>query len=199
MKNILCFGDSNTWGSVPGVLTRHPKDVRWTGIVQNELGPEYNIIDDGIPGRTTAYDDPANQCRNGLSAIGYTLYRSKPLDLAVVMLGTNDKHYTDINGFYDGLSMLSRRILNANKLFPGTSDVFLPGEPKLLLVAPIYAIPEESPYVEPVKKLAEELGMPWLNAAEFAVPDPADGCHMNAENHRSLGLAIAKKIKEILG
>lgn len=198
MKNILCFGDSNTWGSVPGVLTRHPKDVRWTGIVQNELGPEYNIIDDGIPGRTTAYDDPANQCRNGLSAIGYTLYRAKPLDLAVVMLGTNDKHYTDINGFYDGLSMLSRRILNANKLFPGTSDVF-PGEPKLLLVAPIYDPPTASPYVEPVKKLAEELGMPWLNAADYAVPDPADGCHMNAENHRSLGLALAKKIKEILG
>lgn len=200
MKNILCFGDSNTWGSVPGILTRHPKHVRWTGVLQDELGPDYNIIENGIPGRTTAYDDPANQCRNGLSAIGYALYCSKPLDLVVVMLGPNDLHYTDINGMYDGMALLSRRILNANKLFPGTSDVF-PNGAKLLLIASTYSDPANSPYVEPVKKLAEELNVPWFNAAEIIKPSPVDndGSHLNEENHRILGLALAKKIKTILG
>ena len=52
MKNILCYGDSNTWGAVPGTLTRHPRDIRWPGVMANELGSEYQIIEDGINGRS---------------------------------------------------------------------------------------------------------------------------------------------------
>ena len=83
-------------GCNPGVLTRHPADVRWTGVVQKLLGSEYNIIENGINGRSTVWDDPANQCRNGLSGLGYALYSAKPLDLVVLMLGANDLNYTDI-------------------------------------------------------------------------------------------------------
>ena len=85
MKNILCYGDSNTWGCIPGVLKRHDAQTRWTGIAAKELGADYNIIDDGINGRSTVWNDPANQCRNGLEGLGYALYRAKPLDLVVVM------------------------------------------------------------------------------------------------------------------
>lgn len=204
MKTILCYGDSNTWGCVPGVLTRHPEDVRWTGVLARELGEGYRVIDDGINGRTTVWDDPANQCRNGLAGLGYSLYRAKPLDLVVVMLGTNDLNYTDAEGYYEGITMLVKRILRANDSFPGTSNVFL-GEPKVLLVSPIEMTPETRAYKESLKfpqhtaRLAQELGLPWINAAEYAKPSPLDGCHMDARNHGLLGLAIAKMVKEILG
>lgn len=99
MKRILCYGDSNTWGCIPGVYARYPEAARWTGIMAKQLGDGYRIHEDGINGRSTVWNDPENPCRNGLAGIGYALYRSKPLDLVIVMLGTNDLNYTDANGY----------------------------------------------------------------------------------------------------
>ena len=113
MKNILCYGDSNTWGCKPGVLTRLPANVRWTGVLAEMLGDDYRVIEDGINGRSTAWDDPSNLCRNGISGLGYSLYRSKPLDLVIVMLGTNDLNHTDAEGYYHGIKLLAKQILNA--------------------------------------------------------------------------------------
>ena len=203
MKTILCYGDSNTWGCVPGVLSRHPENVRWTGVMAQELGADYRVIDDGINGRSTIWEDPANQCRNGLAGLGYALYRAKPLDLVVLMLGTNDLNYTDPQGFYEGLTVLARRILMANNAFPGTSNVF-PNGPKLLLVSPILLADDMEKYplslqfAKYTEKVAQELQVPWMDAAQFAKPSYLDGCHMDAENHGLLAKAIAAKVKEIL-
>lgn len=201
MKNILCFGDSNTWGAIPGVLKRFPKDIRWTGVLARELGDAYFIIEDGINGRRTVWDDPGDQCRNGLAALGYALYRSKPLDLVIVMLGTNDLHHTDAEGYCRSIRMLGERILKANASYPGTSDVF-PEKARLLLVSPIEIYsgemrPESLRFAEMTARAAQDLGVEWLNAAAFAEPDPADGCHMNADSHLRLGKAIAAKVRSI--
>jgi len=195
MKTILCYGDSNTWGCVPGVLTRHPHEARWTNVLARLLGDEYEVITDGINGRTTIWDDPANPCRNGLAGLGYSLYRAKPLDLVIVMLGTNDLHYTDPEGYGEGLYVIADRILKANSCFPGTSPVF-PGEPKLLLISAIGKT--ELKYPEITARVAQKLGVPWMDAAQFAEPSPADGCHMDEANHLSLGQAVYQKVKEIL-
>lgn len=203
MKNILCYGDSNTWGAIPGVLRRFDPDVRWTGVLAKALGSGYQIHEDGINGRRTVWDDPVNPCRNGLDALGYALYRTKPLDLVVVMLGTNDLNHTDAEGYYLGLSVLCRRILAAGQCFPGTSEVF-PNGPKLLIVSPIRTSPTLALYensckfAEQTRRLAEELNVPWFDAASVAEPSDADGCHMAAESHKKLGLALEKVIREIL-
>ena len=202
-KNILCYGDSNTWGCVPGILTRHPENVRWTGVVSRILGPEYRVIEDGINGRSTVYDDPGNQCRNGLAGLGYALYRAKPLDLAVVMLGTNDLNYTDLAGYRLGLTLLARRVLNANAAYPGSSPVF-PNGPKLLLVSPVTLTPEAEKYAlsthfaEMTEEAAKELGVPWFDAASVAEASPLDLCHMDAENHAKLGKALSDVIRGLL-
>ena len=203
MKNILCYGDSNTWGCKPGVLSRFPADVRWTGVLASKLGGDYRVIENGINGRSTVWDDPENMCRNGISGLGYALYSSKPLDLVIVMLGTNDLNYTDAVGYYHGIRLLSEQILKANTLFPGTSDVFTES-PKLLLISPIEETENMPAYEESLKlafytqKVAEELNIPWLDAAKYGKPSPLDGCHMEAEFHQSLAQAIYEKVKEIL-
>lgn len=203
MKNILCYGDSNTWGCMPGLLSRFPADVRWTGVLASKLGNGYRVIEDGINGRSTAWEDPANLCRNGIAGLGYALYRSKPLDLVIVMLGTNDLNYTDAEGYYHGIKLIAKQILQANTCFPGTSDVF-PDKARLLLVSPIEETPDMPAYEESRKlsyyteKAAKELNVPWLDAARYAKPSSLDGCHMEAEYHLALGHAIYEKIKEIL-
>jgi lysophospholipase L1-like esterase len=209
MKTVLCYGDSNTWGAIPGTLKRHPKDVRWTGVAANALGAEYELIEDGINGRRTVWDDPHNPCRNGLDSLGYACYRSKPLDMVVIMLGTNDIHHTDAAGSVLGLGRIVHHVINANTFFPGTSPVFK-GKPKVLLISPVILFDggtsERDAYFHQqsclmaglVEKMAAEYGIEWMDAAKYAVASPLDGCHMDAESHGRLGLAIAEKIKTML-
>ena len=94
MKNILCFGDSNTWGFIPESITeshprRHPHDVRWTGMLARELGEGFKVIEEGQNGRTTVHDDPFALVRNAKAVLPAILESHKPLDLVVLMLGTS--------------------------------------------------------------------------------------------------------------
>ena len=202
MKNILCFGDSNTWGCVPGVYSRFPSDKRWTGLLARSLGEDYNVIENGIKGRTAAVDDPHVPFRNGLSSLGYSLLSASPIDLMIVMLGTNDIEYVGAEGYYHGIKVLADQILRANTLLNCTSPIFT--EPRLLLVSPIEETPNMPHYEDSLKlayyteKAAKELGVPWLDAARFAKPSPVDGCHMDEEGHAALANAIYDAVKKII-
>ena len=93
MKNLLFYGDSNTWGFNPATGERYPYEKRWTAICAKILGDDFNCIPAGMNGRTTIFDDPVKACRNGRDALDYELQTHKPLDLIVVMIGTNDLKY----------------------------------------------------------------------------------------------------------
>ena len=100
MKNILCYGDSNTWGMNPETGGRYPQNVRWTGCLQKLLGPEYRIIEEGQVGRTTVWDDPIEQNKNGKSYLIPCLETHTPVDMVILMLGTNDlKVRFPVSGF----------------------------------------------------------------------------------------------------
>ena len=91
MKNILCYGDSNTWGYIPGGKGRYEYAVRWTGAAQRLLGDGYRIIEEGLNGRTTVFDSPFDgSVLNGKSHLMCCLMSHAPLDAVVIMLGTND-------------------------------------------------------------------------------------------------------------
>jgi len=97
MKNILCFGDSNTWGFMPHkdkppikADNRFPRDVRWPGKLEKMLGDDWHIIEEGLNGRTAMFDCPMEDHRNGLKAIDFCLLSAMPVDLVILMLGTND-------------------------------------------------------------------------------------------------------------
>lgn len=213
MKRILCYGDSNTWGFTPATGKRYAPDVRWPGVMQSTLGADYAVWEDGISGRTTVWEDPFAPCRNGLEGIGYGLLRAKPLDLVVLMLGTNDLYHTNAFGYYRGLSRVVRKILDAPTQFLDSSPVFVQ-EPQILLVSPItlhaniaalrpelelgqkYA--ESTQFAAYTERVAKEYGLPWLDAARVACASGVDGIHMEPDSHAALGKAIGEMVLEIL-
>jgi lysophospholipase L1-like esterase len=211
MKTVVCFGDSNTWGSDPETPGgRHPINKRYPGILQKLLGEDYLVREEGLSGRTTAFDDPIEPYRNGLKAIDYCMLTHMPVDLLVVMLGTNDlKRHHHQNAFSSSKG-LEQIVLRAQNKEYGVNGV----PPKILIVSPIHVAPniEEvwtRDYIDSrgretglelagyYKKTAHINGCYFMDAAQFASPSPRDAIHMGEESHRRLAEAITEKIKEI--
>lgn len=203
MKQILCFGDSNTHGFNP-LGERFDWNTRWTGILADLLGPDYHVIEEGMNGRTSSLDDPFVPCRNAMDYIIPCLESHKPLDLVILMLGSNDMKQF----FSPSLEKITASLERLSALILDVS-----GAP-LLLVSPILLGPdmENSPFREEfppssleisralapaLHKTAEKLGVSFLNAAEFADPCSFDSLHLAREGHRSIAEAFYKKILEM--
>ncbi len=211
-KRILCYGDSNTWGYTPGSGIRYDENTRWTGILRQRVSDFAEILEGGLNGRTTVYDDPVNPYRNGLTGLGYSLQTAKPLDMVVVMLGINDLKYGGVAGAARGMEEVLRTLRGANYIYGGSTPVFR-GEARVLLISPpplhalrdevmpnslSFGMTEESKrFAELYRPLAEKFGAEFLDAAAFAVPSPVDGIHLDKESHARLAAAVEKKLREI--
>lgn len=212
MKKVLIFGDSNTWGYVPPDGTRYPRDVRWPGVAASLLGEDYELVEDAISGRTTIYEDPLIPKRCGIDNLGYSLCAHYPLDLVVLFLGTNDLKFTDAEGFRKGLSQLIETVLNAQELFRLNHPIFN-GEKRILVVGPkqinpeiIHVLPEHrlAHAVEQAKLLsgvacqvAAQYGTAFVDVSKLVFPDTTDCMHLQPEDHRKLGVAIAEAIRAV--
>ena len=206
MKQILCFGDSNTFGYIPGNGQRYPWGVRWTSILNEKLGLEnYRVIEEGLCGRTTIFEDPLRDGRRGVDILPTVLETHAPVDLVVLMLGTNDCKSVygataEIIG--KGISNLIAQI----RAYAKTS--------KILLISPIHLgeqvwkkeyDPEFSPASIEVSKglagvyqrIARKEQADLLDAAVYAGPSSIDQEHLTEEGHRLLAGAILQKIREI--
>lgn len=209
-KRVLCYGDSDTWGYIAG--TGAQRERRWTRVCQEHLGEDYEIIEDGLNGRTTVFDHPTNPWLNGLKGLGYALFSRKPLDAVVLFLGANDVLYTDAGGSARGAEELVKAILEPQTICPGAKTVFS-GEPKVLLVStplshpdigkvrPGTAIAENAPelykYADLYSRIAEKYGIDFLDAKLYAECSPVDCVHMTGESHQRLGEAIAQKLRRM--
>lgn len=212
MKRILCFGDSNTWGYDAVKKFRYPADVRWTGVLSAALGAEYQLIEEGLNARTTVWDDPFEPGKNGKTMITPVLATHCPLDLVIIMLGTNDlKTRFGVSAFDIalGAGTLVELALNSK-----SGDHW--GTPKVLLVSPIhigenirtseFADLFDLDHVISVSKqlagfyrhIAEANGCAFLDAAAVASPGAYDSLHLEEDGHRLLGLAIAEHVIKIL-
>lgn len=212
MKTILCYGDSNTWGYIPGGKGRYPYSIRWTGVLQNELGSDYKIIEEGLNGRTTVFDDPIEGgFKSGLSYLTPCLETHKPLDLVILMLGTNDlkrRFALSAQDISQGVARLTEIVLKSDAGVEGKA-------PEVLIVSPIQTgdmkhscfsqmfdpqtcktVSKQLAYYYQIA--AQTFGCYYLDAAQFAMPSDIDALHMTAEGHHRLGRAIALKVHEIL-
>lgn len=211
-KQILCYGDSNTWGYIPGSGERQPEDKRWTGVCQAALGDDYRIIEAGLNGRMTVRDDPFSDYLNGKKCLGYTLVSQKPLDLAVLMLGTNDLKYTNAVGAATGADELVRMLLNANEVYRVSQPIFPKGAKVLLVSPPLIAdeisqlrpdstlaggAEDSKRFKELYEAVAATRGVYFMDAAPYTEPSLEDCVHITTESHARLGAAVAEKIKEI--
>ncbi len=214
MRTILCYGDSNTWGFTPGTGARYPYDVRWPGAMAQLLGPEYHVVEDGVNGRTTCRDEAGKPWRNGRDSLKYTLNAQKPIDLAIVMLGTNDLKTVDAAETAQGAAEVVHCLRHADGVYsyPYASPIFT-GKPEILLVSPIHAMWEEDGadagtaywYRESRRfaglyaDVAAKLEVHFLDAAEFAAPGREDGVHLLPAGHAALARAMADKVRDIFG
>lgn len=218
MKRILCYGDSNTWGFKPkkecseNWNMRFDENTRWTGVLQKLLGDEYKIIEEGLNGRTSAFDDPQDDTRNGLKHIATCMQTNMPIDMAIVMLGTNDVKsffpytpYVIANG-------VGRVIDEIRKIDYGKNGKM----PEVLLVSPISINEDaakgwiggefgmdsvEKNRLLPVylEKIALDRGVHFFDIGAYVSADPADGIHMNENGHRVMAEKMLSQIKNIIG
>lgn len=205
-KRILCFGDSNTYGLIPATGGRYDSETRWTGILTKRLqSKNYRIIEEGLCGRTTVFDDPLRFGRRGSQMLPVLLETHNPLDLVIVMLGTNDCK-TFYNATAGSIASGARQLIRQIKS----------GQPQaeILLISPIYLgddvwdgfdpefnrnsveVSKGLPYA--FRKAAEEEQVYELSASDYAVPSEQDREHMDVQGHRALAEAVEKKLLEIL-
>ena len=207
MKRILCFGDSITWGFDPLNEIRFPEEDRWPMILQEILGSGYRIIEEGQGGRTIATDDPAEGEKNGIRYIIPCLESHSPLDLVIIMLGTNDCKLKFSYSSLDIAGEMRRfleKVVTYNRFH--CADDF-----KILLVSPpvisdslkhsrldeIFSCGRakavSSGLASYYRELADAFGCSFLDAAQFVKTSEVDGIHLDASAQRTLGKVIAEK------
>ena len=207
MKNILCFGDSNTWGYEPLVARRYPADVRWTGVLQNSLGDGFRVIEEGLNGRTNVTNEEERPIRSGLEVLPVLLESHRPLDLVVIMLGTNDlKHDFDLSAgqIADGARQVCRSVIDCEYLADDPPQILLisPTHVELVTVEEqdlfIGAIEKSRELAEHYQAVADDLGIHYLDASKIVVKTDLDGVHWDAVQHRSFGKDLADMVQKIL-
>ena len=133
-KRVLCYGDSNTWGYIAGSNTeRYDEGIRWTSVLQHELGESYTVLEEGYNGRTTVWYDPIELRPSGYETLIPCLETCSPLDAVAVVLGTNDTK-TYFSGNAANIAMAAATLVKAIMNSP-YGPVFGTA-PKVLLIAP---------------------------------------------------------------
>lgn len=212
MKTILCYGDSNTHGYNPNNGGRFPRDVRWTGRLQKKFAEEAYIIEEGLNGRTTVWEDPIEEHKNGFAHLIPCLNSHKPIDIFVLMLGTNDlKHRFHLNA--SEIAAGCRTLVETVQQKTYFSQGFMP---KILLISPML-VPEEisnRPFCDMFigksceersrqfpkfyKQVAEETGCEFLDAAEYVQVSEIDCLHMDEKGHERFAEVLYEKLKEMI-
>ena len=211
VKTVLCYGDSLTWGYNAAGPSRHALADRWPSVLQAELGPRAHVVAEGLNGRTTAFDDHlAGADRNGARILPTILTSHGPLDLIVIMLGSNDMKPW-IHGNPVAAKQGMERLVD---IVRGHDHPLDKPAPKILLVSPpvvsrtanadfkeMFAGGDEaSRRLAPLySALAAQTGCGFFDAGGVAETTPLDGVHLDAENTRKIGLALAPSVRDMLG
>lgn len=207
MKRVLCYGDSNTYGHDPRDGSRLPYDQRWTGILAGLLGPEWQVIEEGLCGRTISHEDAAIFGRNGMTYLEPCMRSQFPLDHMIIMLGTND-----LQSIYSAIPQtvamaMETMIREAQRIIASENR-----QTEIILVSPIrigntnvhdvfcdlFPVGRSDLYSERLaalyRDIADRCGCRFLDASEVAQPSSVDGLHMDPENHRKLASALYRML-----
>ncbi|OWJ66690.1 SGNH/GDSL hydrolase family protein [Inquilinus limosus] len=210
MKTILAFGDSLTWGADPVSGSRHRFEDRWPSVLEAGLEGAARVIAEGLGGRTTMFDDHgAAADRNGVRILPTLLGSHYPLDLVIIMLGTNDlKPY--VCGTALGAGAGVERLVEIARTYPYGRGA---ASPRVLIVAPPLfgetvggdwqpaggrSIVESRKLAPRYQEAAIHCGCAFFDAAGVATASPIDGVHLDAANTRAIGVALAPVVRQLL-
>ena len=202
MKQILAFGDSNTWGLIPGTDERYPEHIRWTGILRKAVAPYgYRVLEDGVCGRTTVFQDPSRSGRRGVDSIGR--YKdADSLSAVILMLGTNDCK----TAFRASPEEIGRGLDRCVAAF----EELVPAD-RILVLSPLQLgediwQPDKDPdfdrqsvsvsagLKEVYSRIARRRKHLFLAASDYVRASGYDDEHLNAECHRILADAIYREL-----
>jgi lysophospholipase L1-like esterase len=210
MRTILCYGDSLTWGYNADGPGRHAYEDRWPSVLEAELGIDVRVIAEGLNGRTTAFDDHlAGADRNGARLLPTVLTTHAPLDLIVIMLGSND-----MKPWIHGTALAAKQ--GMSRLIDIVRGHDYPMDwpaPQVLVVAPpVVSRTTNAEFKEMYSggdmasmrlaefyaALADEEGCGFFDAGSVAETTPLDGVHLDADNTRAIGRALAPVVRVML-
>ena len=215
-KHILCFGDSNTHGycAEPSDCAdggdRFNEDERWTCLLGKHLGENYLVLEEGLGGRTTVYSDPLTEGLCGLDVLFPIMMSHQPVELLIIMLGTNDtKERFRVTPECIATGM--ERLINKAKAIPAWGN----SQPNILLISPPHIL--EKMYSSPVfgvmgagcveksrrlaavyQAIAERTGCHFLDAESLAEFNQTDGMHLTRKGHAALAAHLASIIPEMV-
>ncbi len=200
-KTIVCFGDSNTWGAIPRSDKRYPRSERWTNILQQNLGDSYEVINEGLPSRTIVVTDSVRPHKVGITHIRSIIETHYPVDLLIIMLGTND--------FQSKYALKPEDIAeHLEKMIQFIKNFDLQKLPKILVLCPPSIVQPEKLPVSKVgkdldkemrrgidyfkylpdlfKKIAEDNNVDFINTGDYISSSRLDGFHLDTETEVKL-------------
>ncbi len=199
-RTILCYGDSNTWGYSPETGERFAPDVRWPGVLSERLGDDARVIEEGLNGRTTVYDDPLDPILNGKTFLPVCLATHAPIDVVVIFLATNDVFLPEgITAHYAaaGAGVLVDMVARSESGPQGSAP------PVVAIVPPPFAplgedevfgpnaFEQSKLFSEAFERMAMERTVTLLDLRGVATSSPLDGIHFDPAGHRAIGEAVA--------
>jgi lysophospholipase L1-like esterase len=203
-RTVLCFGDSNTYGSIPGVTGgRFDWEVRWPGVLARELADGWRVVEEGLPGRTTVFDDPISPLRRGADYLPPCLASHAPLDVVVIFLGTNDlkaRLSAGPSDIAEGVGVLAQTVRDSRSGPDGTAPrVVVLGLPRLGgALGPEFDGAAEKAAELP-RYLAQRvaaLEVELLDLSQLVAYSAVDGFHLDADGHATIGRAVAGLLRE---
>ena len=213
MLQILVYGDSLSWGIIPNTRRRLSFTERWPGVMERALvdgGHQVRVIEDCLNGRRTAWDDPFKAGRNALDGVEQRMEINSPLALVMVMLGANDfQSVHQNNAWHSGQGLASViRAMRRAPIEPG-----MPVPPILVVAPPPITTPVGKPISEKFEgtpgrseraaeayaAIAAEMECQFYDAGRVVSTSPHDGIHLDADQHATLGAALAKVVSKLLG
>lgn len=213
-KQILFYGDSLVYGKKPSIAERFDADIRFTGVTQKILGDEYNVIEEGLRARNLFGENLFFAERNGLDQFGPIFGSHVPVDMVIIMLGTNDcnkskekideEYFKAFDSYIEKIQLWSKPF--ANKPIP-----------KILIVASPYVrgieVEKDAKMNEIFGKEAEEKSkklatiystycqknnIAFFDASTICVTADGEGIHLDEENNGKLGMFLAHEIRKLV-
>ncbi len=203
---IICYGDSNTFGYIPGRGGRYNRHTRWPGVLQDLLGSSYEVIEEGLCGRTTVFEDRTEPGRCGLDRITKAVTEHGPADLLILMLGSNDCK-TQFQASPEQITKGMEQIAEKARACAGR-DI------PILLIAPaamteqvmksgfgsefdLQSVKVSQELADTFEKLAARCGCHFLDGSKAAKVSETDGLHLDEKGHQKLAEAVKSKVIDL--